>query len=218
MISQNPSSDAGSHFWSTDALHIHWEMERCCPVLYGVTVSDPIPATTAAALASSVRQSSDDNLGHSNLHTSNMKSQLLTIPPLDTPLAKMGTKDVLKPERPPGLDCSEQPFPIQQEKESRRGSETERTHSTIYCPKKTSSTKGTTIIIERSPLICEGDLQPSFFPSARARGSQERRACRIGAAAPGMTCRSEGCPTEKGVLSPPLPRHCAATTFQNASC
>lgn len=153
-------------------------------------------------------QSSDDNLGHSNLYTSNMKSQLLAIPVLDTPLAKMGTKDVLKPGRPPGLDCPEQPFPIQREKENQRGSETETTHSTIYCPQTTSSTKGTTIIVgekKHSPLTCEGDLQPGFLPSARACGSREHRARWLGTAAHGMTCRSEGCPAEKGVLSPPLP-------------
>ena len=120
---------------------------------------------------------------------------------------KWKQKMITKPRRLSGLSRSEQPFPTQPEKETQRGRETETIHSTIYCPKTTSSTKGTTVIIgekKHSPLTCESDLQHGSLPSARALGSQEHWACRLRAAACGTTCRSERRLTERGVLSPPL--------------
>lgn len=100
--------------------------QGCCPALRGAAVSNPTLCYGGRCFSFVCEmQSSDDNLGGSNLCTSNMKSQLLAIPLLDTPLAKMGTKDDLKPRRPSGLSSSVQPFPTQREKESQRGRETD---------------------------------------------------------------------------------------------
>lgn len=125
---------------------------------------------------------------------------------------KWKQKMIAKPGRLSGLCCSEQPFPTQQEKESQRGRAAEITHSTIYCPKTTSSTKGTTVIIGvkiHSLLTCECDLQHGFIPSKRAFGSQERWAHQLQAAVREAVCRLEGHLTERGVLSPDIaqPQH-----------
>lgn len=127
---------------------------------------------------------------------------------------KWKQKMIAKPGELSGLCCSEQPFPTQQEKESQRGRVAEITHSTIYCPKTTSSTKGTTVIIGvkiHSLLTCECDLQRGFIPSKRAFGSQEFWAHQLRAAVHGTVCRLEAHLTERGVLSPDT-----ADTFQNA--
>lgn len=131
---------------------------------------------------------------------------------------KWKQKMIAKPGRLSGLRCSEQPFPTQQEKESQRGRAAEITHSTIYCPKTTSSTKGTTVIIGvkiHSLLTCECDLQHGFIPSKRAFGSQERWAHQLQAAVRGWGCvQVRGASHRKrGAFS----WHCTATTFQNAS-
>lgn len=147
-------------------------------------------------------QSSDENLGHGNLCTSNTKRQLLSILLLPQ---KRKQKMIAKPGKLSGLCCSEQPSPTQQEKESQRGRAAEITHSAIYCPKSTSSTKGTTVIIGvkiHSLLTCECDLQRGFIPSKRAFGTQERWADQLRAAACGAVCRLEGHLTERGELSP----------------
>lgn len=200
--------------------HIRWWSSTAQPCAGWLSATPP-SARATAALNSSLRCRALMALGCSNLCTSNIKSQLLSIPFSDTPLTKMETKDDHKAqERPLGLGCSEQPFPTLLENESQRGRETEITHSTIYCPKTASSTKGTTIIIgekKHSPLTCESDLQHYSFPSTRALSSQERQARQLRAAAHGTTCRLQGCLTEREVFSPPLAWRCAATTFQNAS-
>lgn len=128
---------------------------------------------------------------------------------------KWKQKMIAKPGKLSGICCSDQPFPTQQEKESQRGRAAEITHSTIYCPKTTSSTKGTTVIIGvkiHSLLTCERDLQHGFLPSKRALGSQERWAHQLWAASRGAVCRLEGHLTQTGVLSPAQPQH-----FKNAS-
>lgn len=153
-------------------------------------------------------QSSDDNLGCSNLCISNTKRASSSQSPFQIVLLqKWKQKMIAKLGRPSGLGRSEQPFPTQREKESYRERETEITHNTIYCPKTASSTKGTTVIIGEkrlSPLTCKSDLRCGSLPSTRALGSQERRARRRRAAARGIMCRSEGHLTERGVFSPPL--------------
>lgn len=153
-------------------------------------------------------QSSDDNLGRSNLCTSNTKSQLLSIPLSDTSLAKNGNKRWLQSLG----GCQGSAVQNSHFLPSQRGRAAEITHSTIYCPKTTSSTKGTTVIIGvkiHSLLTCECDLQHGFIPSKRAFGSQERWAHQLQAAVCGAVCRLEGHLTERGVLSPDIaqPQH-----------
>lgn len=197
-------------------------MKWCCPALRGRLSAIPPSATAAAALASSLRCRLPVTTWDVVIYILLILRARSSQSPFQTLLLpKWKQKMMAKPGRPQGLCRSEQPFLTQREKESQRGRETEITHSTIYCPKTTSSTKGATVIIgekKHSPLMCEGDLQRGSLPTARALGSQGRRARQLRAAACGTTNRLEGPLTERGVLSPPLAWHHAATAFQNASC
>lgn len=148
-------------------------------------------------------QSSDENLGHSNLCTSNTKSQLLSILLSDTSLTKMETKDDCKAWEAVGALLFRTAISYPARKREPEGRAAEITHSSIYCPKTTSSTKGTTVIIGvkiHSLVTCECDLQRGFIPSERAFGSQEGWAHWLWAAV--RVCRLEGHLTGRGMLSP----------------
>lgn len=188
----------------------------------GRLLAVPPSATAAPALASSVRCRALMTTWDVVIYVFLIQRASSSQSPFQIVLLqKWKQKMIAKLGRPSGLGRSEQPFPTQREKESHRERETEITHNTIYCPETASSTKGTTVIIGEkrlSPLTCKSDLRCGSLPSTRALGSQERRARRRRAAARGIMCRSEGHLTERGVFSPPLAWHCAATTLPNASC
>jgi len=208
MIANNLSRNVGGFFVICRVLSkivSHWQSPEILPPHTGSCFQSMDALHAHQALASPVRCRA--LMTTWDLCTSNTKSQLLAIPLLHTPLAKMGTKADLRPGRALWLGHAEQPFPNQREAESQSGRETEITHSTIYCHKTTSSTNGATVIIgekKHSLLTCESDLQRGSLPSTRALSSREHRARWLGAAARRTACRSEGWLVERAVLSPPL--------------